>query len=284
MTDLKISADPAAGHAGADDGRTATFPIIDSERFALNAKSRKRHDQWRILHSPASEDWVTWTAFALLPRGAPGRWWTDLVALAQRENPVLALPAGWREAPEPCLWQRVPSPAGYERASRARMARSDNQLWRTRSRDPRPVEGNSEIDVTLRNGALLVCIEAKLGSDISEGTRYDPDRNQILRNIDCAIDLADGRTPMVWLLVRDDGPQRSYGRLLRRYRAQPDALAAALPHRDAEVVRRVAGNLALLLWRDVVAPIAAVLPSDDAHVAAIKAELALRCAAARSTT
>jgi hypothetical protein len=266
--------------ASAADGRPRAFPIIDEDRFADHPKSHKPHDLRRILRSPNSEDWVTWTAFALLERCAPATWWPHLVAVAKCENPVLALPAGWDEVPELRLWQSVRSPPDYERMSRERMARSDDELWRLRSRDPRPVEGSSEIDVTLGNGALLVCIEAKLGSDVSPGTKYDPDRNQILRNVDCAIDLADGRTPMVWLFVRDDGPQRSYGRLLRRYRAQPDALAAALPHRDAEVVRRVAGSVALLLWRDVIAPVSAELPSDGGDIAAIKAELVRRCTVA----
>jgi hypothetical protein len=52
------------------------------------------------------------------------------------------------------------------------------------------VEGNSEIDVVIESTSLLIDVEAKLDSDISMRTTYDPSRNQIVRNIDCVMEAA----------------------------------------------------------------------------------------------
>jgi hypothetical protein len=230
-----------------------------------------------MLYSKASEDWVTWTVFGLLERCAPTAWWPDLVKLARIENPRLMLPPGWDEIPEVRLWQPVPSPCGYETASRDRMRQSNKETWVKRSHNPRSVECESEIDVMLRNSVLVVFAEAKLGSDISSSTTYDPRRNQIVRNIDCVLDRAEGRVPMFWMLVRDASQRRSYTQLLSHYRAEPDALVGELRHHDPETVTRLAGNLTLLLWKDIVAQVGEVLAGDDEQIASIKDELSSRC-------
>jgi hypothetical protein len=159
-------------------------------------------------------------------------WWPKLVALAKAENPLLALPPGWEQTPVTSLWESILAPTGYERMSRERMRVSGDTAWVTRSHNPKPVEGASEIDVILRNDALVVFAEAKLGSDISTRTTYDPARNQIVRNIDCVLDQAQGRVPFFWMLVRDTGPGRSYTQVLNHYRSAPDALVRELPHHD----------------------------------------------------
>lgn len=256
--------------------RREAYPIIDRERFDRNHKSHKPKDLKRILYSEASEDWVTWTVFRLLERCTRSTWWSHIVNLARTENQRLTLPAGWEETPKVCLWHCVPSPSGYEMASRDRMRRSNDEAWVKRSNNSRPVEGQSEIEVILQNKVLVVFAEAKLGSDISLTTTYDPDRNQIVRNIDCLLDQVNDRVPMFWMLVREDNQARSYVRLLNEYRDQPSVLIAKLGHHDAERVRTLAGNLALLLWKDIVSQIAEALPSDDGKIASITNELLSR--------
>ena len=64
-------------------------------------------------------------------------------------------------------------------------------------------------------------VEAKLGSDISMNTKYDPQRNQIVRNIDCLIENAGERLPIFWMLVRDEAPERAYVQLMKNYKADP---------------------------------------------------------------
>jgi hypothetical protein len=157
------------------------------------------------------------------------------------------------------------------------MRQSNNKAWVKRSRHPRPVEGKSEIDVIFRNCALVVFAEAKLDSDISLITKYDPDRNQIVRNIDCVLDRAAGRVPMFWMLVRDARPERSYTQLFSQYRAQPDTLVRELRHHDPQTVAKLAGNLTMLVWKDVIARIAESRPDDNEQIASIKKELSRRC-------
>jgi hypothetical protein len=156
------------------------------------------------------------------------------------------------------------------------MRRSDNPDWVARSYDPKPVEGESEIDIILRNCSLMVFVEAKLGRDISLRTKYDPQRNQIVRNIDCVLDRAKGRTAIFWMVVRDTGEGRSYTQLLNHYRAHPDALAGRLPHHDPERVMGLARNLSLVLWKSFVDAALKVLPGDDAEINSINDELRSR--------
>src|SRR5665213_1389410 len=174
--------------------------MIDRDRLMSMPKARKVGDIRRILHSPNSEDWVTWNAFALVQKLAPETWWEHLVDIAKRENPNLQLPNGWVQVPTATLWRCVPAPRGYEASSRARLRSSTIADWITRAEQPGPVEGESEIDISIHNDAVTVFVEAKLGSDVSARTTYDPERNQIVRNIDCLLDDARQTIPVFWML------------------------------------------------------------------------------------
>jgi hypothetical protein len=238
-------------------------------------KASKREDLSRMLHSPQSEDWVTWNMFQLLLLQHTAAWWNWMGDAARARNPEALLPDLKATTPEVELWCVVPPPSAYESASRERMRRSDNPAWVSRSLDPKPVEGPSEIDVVLRHERALVYIEAKLGSDISVRTTYDPARNQIARNIDCLLEAANDRVPIFWMLARDDGAGRIYSRLMHQYRERPETLAAALPHRDPASVGIVARNLAVLLWTDF-SPALVPLLTDSEEIAAVKSELLRR--------
>jgi hypothetical protein len=157
------------------------------------------------------------------------------------------------------------------------MRLSNDPAWIERSQDPRPVEGESEIDISLHNRALSVFMEAKLGSDISLKTTYDPQRNQIVRNIDCLLDRAEQhQVPMFWMIVRDRSSARSYTHVVERYRDHPDALLGELPHHARDRVLAVAHNFSLILWRDFLAEVIEIPDGDDEEVAAVKNELRRR--------
>lgn len=146
--------------------RAREKPVLFGFETERLPKARKEEDMRRMLHSPNSEDWVTWNAFAILGKLAPDTWWTHFVELAQKANPMLILTKNWQETPAVSLWRCVPSPHEYEASSRVRMRRSGIPDLVSRSQRSESVEGESEIDICLRSDALTVFVEAKLGSDV----------------------------------------------------------------------------------------------------------------------
>jgi len=98
------------------------------------------------------------------------------------------------------------------------MLASGNLKWVLRAKVPEPVECPSEIDIVFEHDKFLAVVESKLGSDVSMITKYDPQRNQIIRNIDCLIENAGHRTPIFWMLVRDESPDRAYVQLMNNYK------------------------------------------------------------------
>ena len=181
------------------------------------------------------------------------------------ESGAASLPP--RDAPPTvALWHSVPAPPEYEKQSRARMAKSNNPLWRERARNSRAVEGSTEVDIMLKGTSYLVFIEAKLHSPISECTKYDPERNQILRNIDCAIEQAGGRLPWFWMFVRDRSSEQRYRQLIEEYRTKPESLALHLPHRDPATLARMARGIAVIEWREL----APLLPDTPDTAAALE--------------
>ena len=133
------------------------------------------------------------------------------------------------------------------------MARSNNADWRKRAANPRPVEGPTEVDAVFEGAEFLVFVEAKLGSDVSEQTTYDPLRNQIERNIDCVVEEAGDRDPLFWMFVRDRKPQFAYTQIIESYRSDVEVLQARLPHQDAGVLARTAKRMAVVEWRELLA-------------------------------
>lgn len=255
-----------------------SFPVLNINDLLNLPKGRKPQDMQRILHSPNSEDWVTWNFFQVLFREHPKDWWTQFANVVQQRNSEFKFTVD--DFPTPLFWTSVPSPSEYEKQSRAKMKTSGNAVWASRAEIADPVEGPSEIDVIFDHNQFLVYVEAKLGSDISMRTTYDPQRNQMIRNIDCLIANAGNRTPIFWLLVKDEVPTRAYLQLTTSYKTDPSRLVRDLPHRDPTMLRSIAQNLTILLWsdfRDLVCE-----HNVDPEVAAVKRELERRIRAQHS--
>jgi hypothetical protein len=250
------------------------FPVLNLQQLLGLPKGRKSQDMQRILHSPNSEDWVTWNFFQVMSAQYPDAWWGHFISAARRRNADLTLTVDDRSLPTLRFWSSAPSPSEYESQSRGRMLKSENTEWASRASVAEPVEGPSEIDIIFDHDQFLVYVEAKLGSDVSMSTTYDPQRNQIIRNIDCLIASAGNRKPIFWLLVRDEAPTRAYIQLINNYKADPSLLVRDLPHRDAEALRGIAQNLTILLWSDFRELVCA--PSFDPETAAVQRELERR--------
>lgn len=224
------------------------FPMLNVEGLNRHAKAKKRGDLQRIFTSPHSEDYATWNVFQLLQKRPPKHWWPEFIALAERKVPGMAAELDPDDVPEVKLWDTVAAPTAYERARRERMRQSSNPDTVQRSQQGDPVEGASEIDITLKGRTYLIYIEAKLHHDISTRTTHDAERDQISRNIDCLLENCGDRRPFFWMIVRDDGPGWLY---TQRLDLLQKGTQSFLPHRSQEVTGRVARGTALLLWREV---------------------------------
>jgi hypothetical protein len=240
-------------------GAACSFPFLDMELLLRSAKGMKPQDLERMTGSPNSEDYVTWALVCAWKRCRPD-WWAALLRLAAEQAPGLETGVFGSCVPDVMPWLRLASPGAYERLSRARMAASPDRTLSARAADPRPVEGESEIDLAFVSPAFVVFVECKLGSDISQSTTYDPSRNQLVRNVDCALEHAAGRPAAVWLFVRDRAPSRLYTTLVKDYRRDPRQLHRLLPHRSPEEVEGMASRLAVLTWQDL---LAALCPESD---------------------
>ena len=131
------------------------------------------------------------------------------------------------------------------------MESSDNAEWRKRAQNSKPVEGPTEVDAVLKGDDYLIFVEAKLGSDVSEQTTYDPLRNQIVRNIDCVIEHTGDRRPYFWMFVKDRRPKFRYSAIIDRYRSDPRTLETEVPHRDPAVIACIVRGIAVMEWREL---------------------------------
>ncbi len=234
------------------DPTEARFPILDEEMLLSLPKSVKTQDMERIYTSPNSEDWVTWNILRALQHTEGDDWWAGVVNAARADARSSDRWASLEQPPRVDLWRTVETPPEYEDASRSRMRLSNNLEWRQRADNPRPVEGRTEVDLVFEGDDYLVFVEAKLQSDISQGTTYDPDRNQIARNIDCLIEEAGDRQPFFWMFVRDRLPTRTYEAVIDMYRSKSAVLHHLLPHRDPELLDRIVESIAIVTWDELV--------------------------------
>ncbi len=252
------------------------FPILNFDRLRTLQKAGKRGDLERILFSPNSEDWVTWNLMNLLTLEHPLDWWQRIVSAARAVNRRLEMTVSVGDQPRLEFWRCVASPAAYKAVSRMRMRQSADPHIAARSHDPKPVEGDSEIDVVLSTNRHLVFVEAKLGSDISMRTTYDPCRNQIVRNIDCLLENASRREPFFWMFVRGTDNRHAYWQLAEEYSTYPEKLCAELPHRDPELLKWIARNIAVIRWQDLAKSLLNTFDTDTNEVRNVKQELAHR--------
>lgn len=245
---------PGIGHAGgrADTGCDVAprFPLLDLDRLRDSRKGRKEQDMARMFTSRNSEDYVTWALVCAWRRCGPG-WWKAVVDLAGARAPELERDVFAAAEPEIRPWLSQPSPPAYERMSRERMRASADRSLSARAACEAPVEGESEIDLAFLSPGYVVFVEAKLRSDLSLSTTYDPSRNQLARVIDCALERAGDLPAAVWMFVRDLDPSRYSVNLVGNYQRDPGQLHRLLPHRTREQVDAICRRLALVTWGEL---------------------------------
>jgi hypothetical protein len=166
----------------------------------------------------------------------------------------------------------LPSPRRYNRWLREHLG--DRQII-PYVLDAKPLnseaklEGFTHVDALIvneRNGFTVV-FESKVLADISVEITFDSMRNQIARIIDVMLEEPDpgehqsdvlskrkaGLTCFVLLtpdLFRKNPWSRLYGRVIREYQLDPQALARDPPHRSEVDWSGVAKRLGWLTWED----------------------------------
>ena len=216
----------------------------------------------RILDSEESEDLLTWNIFATLKRSQPlSRWlalwlqtcFTDPPQVLK--NAQIHLWPGRRRPPT------YPPPPEWEKWLREQYRQSPIPLFRDWAAKKGRMEGKTEIDVAIENDEVLIFVEAKYLSDISNHVTYDPWRDQIARCVDVGSYHAKERAFFFILLTPrwpDEYAQNSrlYHYKLHEYQQNPDALRAKLPHRvtgekpvDFELMSQ---RIAQAYWDDLI--------------------------------
>ena len=120
--------------------------------FALELRDHTRHGHNITLVHTGSEDVLTGTVFGVLRNFRPDVFLLPWLLASCNRNFASGkwLYSFWEEQPLPVV----------------------------------PREGHSYIDVVIRSAADLIFVEAKLGAPASERTKYDPNRDQLTRNLD----------------------------------------------------------------------------------------------------
>lgn len=189
-----------------------------------NVFAAMRGEKINHLRSENSEDVLTWNVFRSLHKVRPSLWLPSFFNRAfagelAEQTQVVNLD----------LWPRITPPPAL------RLFQKD--------------EGESEIDVKIETERLVCFIEAKYKSDISTRTKNNPERDQIIRNLDLGTWHAGRRDFYFALLVMDEEHSAHGLTTLKRYAEDRKTILARLPHRtDGLENLKAVGHVT---WRDM---------------------------------
>jgi hypothetical protein len=175
-----------------------------------NVFATMRGEKINQLRSENSEDVLTWNVFRSLQKIRPSWWLPGFFNLAFHTELPAQLKAVTLD-----LWSTLAPPPAL------RLFQKD--------------EGDSEIDVRIETERFVCFIEAKYKSDISLRTKNNPDRDQIIRNLDLGTWYAGVRDFYFVLLVMGETHSADGLKTLEYYATGRDTILARLPHRNDEL-------------------------------------------------
>jgi hypothetical protein len=218
----------------------------DEQHADLRGKLRRDKFDHRYGNAPRigsvnSEDAVTWSLLRTMEQRAPDTWLEAAMEKGLRralnDQAVAGFPKG---RPRLAFWRRLSPPPSL----------------------PAP-EGDTEFDALGFVGdRTLVSIEAKVGAGLSPGTMHDPERNQFIRTLDVGSHYAEQQGKIdYWPVILLPAGNVQDAALVRGYAVDPTALAAALPHRSAAAIERLAKKIAIITWEDIIEVAASRAPA-----------------------
>lgn len=209
------------------------------------------------LRSENSEDALTWNVFRTLRQIDPAYWFPPLFAHAFGRD-VEKLP----HMVDLHLWPAVAPPP---------------ELFLFQGD-----EGESEIDILIETERATWFIEAKYRHDVKEKTTNNPERDQVLRNIDVGSWYAGVRDFYFALLVLDDERSPVGIALIEKYAKSKDEIMKRLPHRPDGLLNLK--GIGLLTWEDLAAVLSGCTQAATREVERYLAERALDWLQARGVT
>lgn len=288
---LRFSREQLAGHfIGAGTGDHPDRHVKYYENSAASAKrlsskagqfaSAAERSTFETYGFQMEKDERFWVADALMGLYHSQDRVTAFERLLGRSSPAVQPTTSWREllgdGEDLQLFFEVylPAPQQYRAWLRENADTVILLPWLrdlVRSRPRVRLEGPTKADAMLVNArtGFAAVFEAKVLSDVSTHTRFDPARNQIARSLDVLLDRHDGYAKLAEpLRQRDPGntyfflltPERFrrrpetrlYGSLVDRYRRDVINLEEHLPHRRGNL-DGVNQRLGWLTWEDCVA-------------------------------
>lgn len=176
------------------------------------------------LGSENSEDAMTWNVFKTLEKSDPSKWFSDIFhsTIVHKDE----------QFTEPALkfWDKYFPPM----------------------RRPFP-EGETHVDLTIETSKKLIFVEAKYKADISQSTKHDPNRDQIIRNIDVGNWAAKKRAKVFYFILLTLQTSTYSIDKLNHYKSNPSNIIDAIGsyRKDITDYAVLCDNIHVMYWDQI---------------------------------
>ncbi len=202
--------------------------IVDKDDPSVNTHGNRFRYRRGIVRglsymgSENSEDAITWNVFRTLIKSPVSEWFSHIFPVnmtgEEYENTEFSF---WKEF--------IPPPS-------------------------RPVkEGKTQVDFTVETPDKLIFLEVKYKSDISPGTRYDAERDQIIRNVDTGTWAACEKGKNFYFILLISRDCNLSADKFNLYKKKPERMEEKIGfyRDDIKDYSSVAGHMHLLYWEDL---------------------------------
>jgi len=176
------------------------------------------------LGSENSEDAMTWNVFKTLEKSNPESWFSELfpqIILDKEEQFIDPMLRFWDKYFPPLL-RSFP-------------------------------EGETHVDLTIETSNKLIFIETKYKADISKKTKHDPNRNQIIRNIDVGSWAGKKRAKEFYFILLTLKSNTYSIDKLHYYKSNPSNIIDAIGsyRRDIKDYAALCANIHVVFWDQI---------------------------------
>ncbi|MFC1828143.1 hypothetical protein ACFL0O_00855 [Thermodesulfobacteriota bacterium] len=176
------------------------------------------------LGSENSEDAMTWNVFKTLEKSDPENWFSEIFPQIILDEDELFI------APLLRFWAKYFPP-----------------MYR-----PFP-EGETHVDLTIETSNKLIFIEAIYQADISKNTAHDPNRDQIIKNIDVGTWAAKKRVKEFYFVLLTLKTSRYSIDKLHHYKSNPSNIIDEIGsyRKDIQDYAALCDNIHIIYWDQI---------------------------------